>query len=797
MAEHCSDDGGGSVDEPRRPRPHIDDFPSNLFHCESILSMLDPSTACNLVRVNSRFNSAACKALYEELCVQDDANAIAHPISGTRYDTSLLRQSAASFIAMKASWLRRGHLTLKSSRPSSNASPIWKLFFGPAEHHCEGHLRWEAPRLSSLHCLRVLSLSKLSSDGVNQLHMVLQFAPMLEKMTIESLFIDDALLAHVGKLRYLTNLTLRSSGTKISDKGILSLLEGCASLRSLMLTEVEGRLTKGLWSKVPTLPSSFHTLKVAFSENGSHHSWTTDHLSSLFDILSMRLITKPDLIPVSLPNLQHSDDQSQMMDMFFLTPDELQLILSSCKRLQHLRICLDAPISKLLAMSSAFVRLPHLETLAFSITEQHCPSSLPLLRIGGPVLAQPLSRIHERPISRPDATVPELSPSSTEASGETELATPVASTKTEEALTHRRRRSSISTVKSDAPCLGLGLSIPTSLFNTETVVQVDVQTANGSLTSHEATIPPTREIRKNGKGEWQITGNGATAKINFVPFHQVDDYASELLTLDSGADVEEALIARRTSSFGSLKDPSTAEALTVFPSDPFEEVTVGSPTLVQQLQQRKRSNTVDGGAALRASITRPRSSTLGTQAAVPQLHKSASSRRAPILTQLKKTPVPENAWGTRLSSGPALAASSSNEGTKPAKSPSSPIATAKKASLVINTGSNSKPGGRAMTRLRGPDDGYSGPTVIIGHGKPSTGKSSKKKHKQGSSSPNSTKGDMTSSPLTPKHGKDVLPSPSSSTRNHKGLQQQQQQKMLKKDGAKGSGQGVNTNGARR
>lgn len=117
-----------------------------------------------------------------------------------------------------------------------------------------------------------------------------------------------------------------------------------------------------------------------------------------------------------------------------------------------------------------------------------------------------------------------------------------------------------------------------------------------------------------------------------------------------------------------------------------------------------------------------------------------------------------------------------------------------------------------MTRLRGPDDGYSGPTVIIGHGKPSTGKSSKKKHKQGSSSPNSTKGDMTSSPLTPKNGKDLLPSPSNSTRNHKGVciraatredvaladnLQQQPQKTLKKDGAKGSGQGVNTNGARR
>lgn len=106
----------------------------------------------------------------------------------------------------------------------NHTTTLQQQLAGPPEQHCEGHLRWDAPRLSSLHCLRLLSLSKLSSDGVNQLHMVLQCAPMLEKMTIESLFIDDALLAHVGKLRYLTNLTLRSSGTKVIRFSVLLLL---------------------------------------------------------------------------------------------------------------------------------------------------------------------------------------------------------------------------------------------------------------------------------------------------------------------------------------------------------------------------------------------------------------------------------------------------------------------------------------------------------------------------------------------------------------------------------------------
>lgn len=55
-------------------------------------------------------------------------------------------------------------------------------------------------------------------------------------------------------------------------------------------------------------------------------------------------------------NKLSADCLLSQMDMFSLTPDELQLILSSCKRLQHLRICLDAPISKLVRVCYPFAR---------------------------------------------------------------------------------------------------------------------------------------------------------------------------------------------------------------------------------------------------------------------------------------------------------------------------------------------------------------------------------------------------------------------------------------------------------
>lgn len=46
---------------------------------------LHPSTASQLLRVNSRFYSAACKTLYEELYLQDDTVAFSNPMPCTRY----------------------------------------------------------------------------------------------------------------------------------------------------------------------------------------------------------------------------------------------------------------------------------------------------------------------------------------------------------------------------------------------------------------------------------------------------------------------------------------------------------------------------------------------------------------------------------------------------------------------------------------------------------------------------------------------------------------------------------------
>jgi hypothetical protein len=76
----------------------------------------------------------------------------------------------------------------------------------------------------------------------------------------------------------------------MTDKGLLAILEKSDTLQSLSLTEVEGetvqsvflwsgtdrqllgRLHRSFWGNAITLPCTFNTLRLAFSEEGPHHS---------------------------------------------------------------------------------------------------------------------------------------------------------------------------------------------------------------------------------------------------------------------------------------------------------------------------------------------------------------------------------------------------------------------------------------------------------------------------------------------------------------------------------------------
>jgi hypothetical protein len=106
--------------------------------------------------------------------------------------------------------------------------------------------RWDAPsftHLSTLH-LTTLHVHRLSQAGAKSLAKL--FWKMSEYSNIESvwldfLWLDDSLCESlVVAGRRLKRLRLGTSGTKLTDKGIVAILEGCDNLEELSLLEVQG-----------------------------------------------------------------------------------------------------------------------------------------------------------------------------------------------------------------------------------------------------------------------------------------------------------------------------------------------------------------------------------------------------------------------------------------------------------------------------------------------------------------------------------------------------------------------------
>lgn len=79
--------------------------------------------------------------------------------------------------------------------------------------------RWDGFLLLNLASLRTLCISGLSIDGIRELQKLLQRAPRLAVLTIDSQFVDDALLMQVAELKCLQRLLIKSSGTKVSWRG--------------------------------------------------------------------------------------------------------------------------------------------------------------------------------------------------------------------------------------------------------------------------------------------------------------------------------------------------------------------------------------------------------------------------------------------------------------------------------------------------------------------------------------------------------------------------------------------------
>ncbi|KAM0790794.1 hypothetical protein ACM66B_004642 [Microbotryomycetes sp. NB124-2] len=271
-------------------------------------------------------------------------------------------------------------------------------------------LRWDAGSLSSLPVsLTTLELSGLTSAGIRSLETALTALRNLEYLDIHHTpFVDDALLEETGasahKLRHLRVGDMQ--GTKLTDDGIVKLLQASESLEKFELDCVEGRLTKQCWAKVTEAPDTLQELVLRYSEAGPHKSWTLDHIASLHSVLSIPSLVKltiarriepaclefgrldnvknpidPLMAGVQCPKvlleaLQTTGLRWHAMDLslFELDLEDLKTIMDSCTNLTSLSALLAADLKSVLSLTASFGSCARLKHFGVSVAPSHMPA---------------------------------------------------------------------------------------------------------------------------------------------------------------------------------------------------------------------------------------------------------------------------------------------------------------------------------------------------------------------------------------------------------------------------------------
>ncbi|GAA95831.1 hypothetical protein E5Q_02488 [Mixia osmundae IAM 14324] len=271
--------------------------------------------------------------------------------------------------------------------------------------------RWDCPQILQLSSdkLTQIVVSDLSLEGVRNLGRAIADLPgLLHLKVIASPFLDDQFFTDVGTYskRLQTFKIIRMSGTKVTDKGLKSLLDATLSLTHLELTEFEGRLTRKAWTHCQ-LPASMMSLVIRFAEDGHHHSWTPDHLDSLdalfgptqpslgefviervipiealtsgqHEEIPCEEVVRPRAIPSALVQALSRDTRSirtLILDFFSCSFDQARIILESCSVATHISLMIDLPIDKFIAQALGLSS--DLRALRLSVS----PSALSLLQL--------------------------------------------------------------------------------------------------------------------------------------------------------------------------------------------------------------------------------------------------------------------------------------------------------------------------------------------------------------------------------------------------------------------------------
>ncbi|KAL1687522.1 hypothetical protein GGG16DRAFT_61947 [Schizophyllum commune] len=272
--------------------------------------------------------------------------------------------------------------------------------------------KWDALSLPCLSGLSSLEISRpLTQAGAHSLSALLTaLAPSLECLSLDFVWLDDSICEDIAALTRLRKLRLSTGGTKLTDGGIITLMEGCDALQEFTLDDVEGRLSRCLWTKPLSYPKQLQTLQIIFSEAEHHHSWSADHLASIHEFplenLTSLSVTRrlapptPDgvyvrstvgdavalrpLPPDLLDKLSSCASMKNIdLDFWSCSIADMKTLVQKCQQLETLRICMDAPFLKLLGLASSFSLLSNLRTLSVSVVEENAPGKAPIPSVPG------------------------------------------------------------------------------------------------------------------------------------------------------------------------------------------------------------------------------------------------------------------------------------------------------------------------------------------------------------------------------------------------------------------------------
>ncbi|KAF8891680.1 hypothetical protein BD779DRAFT_1512431 [Infundibulicybe gibba] len=272
--------------------------------------------------------------------------------------------------------------------------------------------KWDAPSLPLLSYLPITSLhlSQLSQPGARAFSSFLAKlgeVSTLENLALDFIWLDDTLCNQVAESgSRLRKLTLRTSGTKLTDRGIVALLEGCHNLEVFIMDEVHGRLTRSLWTKPTQFPANLRCLRIIINEAGTYHSWMTDHLNSLYAVPFHGLVNLSIIRREATPRLDNAPPTAQPAidesiplkpvpsrlveqlkaahslisfhcDFWTWSIADIKSVIEACPKLKSIKFSFDAPFSKLMSMSSTLASLCNLEALLVSVNPIHAPGESP------------------------------------------------------------------------------------------------------------------------------------------------------------------------------------------------------------------------------------------------------------------------------------------------------------------------------------------------------------------------------------------------------------------------------------